>query len=114
MRKCGTHGSSINFTFIPATKGTGLKKHPSFQSKFLNGVITRVPRDKDFAFIAHSNYPNNVYFHRSALRPRHFCDLQNLFVGQKVCFSVLETARGPQAIEVAPILLEELSPKNPE
>jgi cold shock CspA family protein/tetratricopeptide (TPR) repeat protein len=85
-----------------------------FQSRYMNGVIKRVPRDKDFAFIAHPNYPNNVYFHRSALRPRHFCELQNLFVGQQVWFSVLDTARGPQAIEVAPILLEELLPTNPE
>ena len=79
----------------PATGGGGAAPAPAAPSERLKGIICTVK--EGFGFIKCPQFPNNVFFHFSALQNREFDDVME---GDLVLFSVEQREKGPVAKDV--------------
>ena len=65
----------------------------------LNGTVKWFDRRKGYGFIAPAEGPD-VFVHYSAIRGEGY---RNLSAGQPVEFSLGQSERGPQALDVCPV-----------
>jgi cold shock CspA family protein len=78
------------------------KSEQTVSRRGLTGTIARWKADRGFGFIRHPEFKDDLFVHVSAIAG--YPASKSLIVDQKVSFDVVETEKGPAAVNVRPQL----------